>query len=323
MSPLNKVEQLIRDEIALHGPISFERFMEVALYHPQHGYYCRGEKPIGVQGDFYTASQLQPAFGKLMRAYIERLAEERRVPLPRSISEFGAGRGEMEASFAGWEYQAVEVHSPLPLAPVNGAVFGNEFFDALPVQSAVRVDGQYHERLVAWRDSRFVWVTSPEPSAEIAAYAARFRVPPGDGFEFEVHRRGIRFLEDLLSASASALCVFVDYGYGERDWKRFPEGTLMSYQRHRADADVLANAGEKDITAHVPFHALAEVASAMGGQVLRMELLARALMYAGERDEFLLVLDAATEREQFARRQQLKSLLFGLGESFHVIAISK
>lgn len=315
------IEKLLREEIARNGPIPFNQFMRVALYHPQLGYYCRGEKPIGMRGDFYTASQLQPVFGRLVRGYLERLSAEHRLSLPRILTEYGAGRGEMEEAFADWEYRAIEVHSPSPALPVSGVVFGNELFDAFPVSAAIRNAGKFYERRVTWQDSRFQWITAPNPSAEIAAYAARYGVPALDGFEFELHRNGIRFLEDLLANAANALCVFIDYGYFERDWKRFPQGTLMSYRDHRADADVLADPGSRDITAHVPFHALAEVARCAGAEVLRMERLANAFLYSGEADDFRAALQAASEREEFERRQQLKSLLFGLGESFLVIAI--
>ncbi len=317
------MEELLREEIAANGPVSFERFMELALYHPLHGYYCRGEKPIGVRGDFYTASQLQPVFGSLMRGYIERLIGEHQLRLPRILIEYGAGRGEMAEAFTDWEYRAIEVHTVPPVSPLSGVVFGNELFDAFPVASAVRDGGRIRERCVEWRNARFAWHPCPEPSEEFEKYAARYGVPALDGFEFEVHRRGIRFLEDLLSKCASALFVFVDYGYFERDWKRFPAGSLMSYRDHRADADVLADPGRRDITSHVPFHVLERVARRSGGEILRMERLANALLYSGESDEFARALRAANEKETMERRQQLKSLLFGMGESFHVIAIAK
>ncbi len=319
--PENPIEKLLREEIVRNGAIPFSRFMEVALYHPQLGYYCRGEKPIGIRGDFYTASQLQPVFGRLVRGYVERLSAEHRLNLPRVFTEYGAGRGEMAEAFADWEYRAMEVHSPPLPSPVSGVVFGNELFDAFPVSAAIRNAGEFYERRVAWQGSRFEWSTAPNPSAEIAGYAARYGVPSLNGFEFELHRNSIRFLEGLLANAANALCVFIDYGYFERDWKRFPHGTLMSYRDHRAGADVLADPGNRDITAHVPFHVLAEVARRAGGEVLRMERLANAFLYSGEADDFRAVLHAASEREEFERRQQLKSLLFGLGESFLVIAI--
>lgn len=317
------VEELLRAEIAALGSISFERFMELALYHPQHGYYCRGQKPIGIAGDFYTASQLQPVFGLLVRQYAQRVAAENHLDLPCTFFDFGAGRGEMAEAFPDWQYRALEVHTPHPAGPLTGVIFGNELFDAFPVASAIRQGRHCFERRVGWNGERFCWVTAPLPSDAIAAYAARAGVPSDEGFEFEVHTASVRFLEQLLAQAANSLLIFIDYSYNRRDWKRFPQGTLMAYRNHRAHSDVLASPGEQDITSHVPYHLLAELATEAGGRVLRMERLSSALLFAGEADSFSSVLEGVGERIAFERRQQLKTLLYGLGESFSVIAIAK
>ena len=67
MTPLGV---LIRDEILRGGPMPFRRFMELALYHPEYGYYRRARDPFGKEGDFYTAEQVQPVFGVLVAARI-------------------------------------------------------------------------------------------------------------------------------------------------------------------------------------------------------------------------------------------------------------
>ena len=74
MTPAGEV---LAAEIARHGPVPFHRFMEVALYHPEHGYYSRGRDPFGKEGDFYTAEQIQPVFGILMAAFIRQLSSEK------------------------------------------------------------------------------------------------------------------------------------------------------------------------------------------------------------------------------------------------------
>ena len=68
--------ELLRDEIRRDGPVPFSRFMEAALYHPEHGYYRRSRDPFGKSGDFFTAEQLQPVFGILIAARIRALREE-------------------------------------------------------------------------------------------------------------------------------------------------------------------------------------------------------------------------------------------------------
>ena len=63
---MNSLQELLISEISSQGSIGFERFMEVALYHPRHGYYCNAGDPFGFEGDFYTNSQMQPVFGRLL-----------------------------------------------------------------------------------------------------------------------------------------------------------------------------------------------------------------------------------------------------------------
>ena len=60
--------QFIRGEIERDGPIPFARFMELALYHPEHGYYASGRASIGRRGDFFTNVSVGPLFGKLLAA---------------------------------------------------------------------------------------------------------------------------------------------------------------------------------------------------------------------------------------------------------------
>ena len=131
MTPL---AELLRDEIRRGGPVSFRRFMDAALYHPEFGYYRRPRDPFGKHGDFFTASQLQPVFGVLVAARIRQLHEEDGAPENFTVVELGAGRGEMAAALSAWKYAAVESGEGALPERFRGVVFSNEFFDALPVE---------------------------------------------------------------------------------------------------------------------------------------------------------------------------------------------
>src|SRR5437763_7624784 len=69
---MSEIEQGVRQEIARHGPISFARFMELALYCPKIGYYQRDNRVIGLAGDFYTSPSIGPLFGQLLAAQFAR-----------------------------------------------------------------------------------------------------------------------------------------------------------------------------------------------------------------------------------------------------------
>ena len=88
----------ISSEIIRNGPIPFVRFMELALYHPQFGYYMRqpdGADPerIGWSGDFYTSSDVHPILGRALAAQARQMDEILGCPTPFTIVEAGAGKG--------------------------------------------------------------------------------------------------------------------------------------------------------------------------------------------------------------------------------------
>lgn len=320
---------LLREEITRLGSISFDRFMEVALYHPVCGYYCQPEQPIGKRGDFFTASQVQPVFGRLIRSYCERLRAQHLPGLPDAITEVGPGRGEMAQSFQDWSYRGIHAGAALQLDGFQGIVFANELFDALPVKLARVREGRYLERRVSLEGEAFCWVDEQDESGAIASYAELHKVPHQEVFEFEIHAQSVTLLREMLGQMESGLLIFIDYGYTEREWKRFPAGTLMSYRRHQAAPDVLNQPGRSDITSHVPFTILMNEARACGAELLRFESMAQALLFAGETDEFsaaLRVPDSLMEQEAkhtSLLRQQLKLLLYGMGENFRVLALRK
>ena len=319
MSPLTEI---LRDEIRRGGPISFRRFMEAALYDPAHGYYRRARDPFGKEGDFYTAEQMQPVFGMLIAARVRSLYQSMGAPPDFTVVELGAGRGEMAAALSDWRYVPVDLDHPIGLHAMpdrfRGVVFANEFFDALPVEEVTFRDGAFREMHVAW-DERFVWVTGPQAREAAAEYLRRYFPPPAEGALFEVNLEAIEWLERIARALDAGFILTIDYGYTRAESVRFPSGTLMSYRRHHADEDVLCDPGARDITAHVAFTALDEHGRSIGLETVRFETLAQTLLAAGEPDQFAAALAAATDEEELRRRLQLKSLLFGMGETFRTL----
>ena len=307
MTPL---AELLRDEIRRGGPVSFHRFMEAALYHPEHGYYRRPHDPFGRQGDFYTAAQLQPVYGILMGERIRSLWRDLGSPPGFEIVELGAGRGEMAEAFRDLPYVPVDVGCGAFPEKFWGVVFSNEFFDALPVHRVVWRDRSAVEARVGWAGERFVWVDGEPVSNEVAAYIERYL--PGERRSAEVNLEARRWVERITRSLERGYVFTVDYGYTSAESIRFPDGTLMSYRRHAATGDVLADPGERDITAHVCFTAL----EGPGLETVRFESLARTLLDAAQADQFAAALAGD---DAGRRRLLLKTLLVGMGETFRVL----
>lgn len=313
---MTPVAEILREEIRKSGPITFHRFMEAALYEPEHGYYRRpGRDPFGKEGDFFTAEQLQPVFGILIAARIRQLYRQMGEPSDFVVVELGAGRREMEQALA-CSYVPVEMDSGVLPAKFRGVVFSNEFFDALPVHRVVWESGEPRESRVGWRDGRFDWVTGELLTGEIREYVARYFPHSAERQSAEVNLDSLRWMERISQSLESGFVFSIDYGYTSAEAKRFPAGTLMSYRRHAAIEDVLADPGERDITAHVCFTALERPDL----RTVSFESLSRTLLDAGEADQFA---EALAGPDEARRRLQLKTLLFGMGESFRTLLQQK
>jgi len=319
---MSDVETLLRDEILRNGPVSFHRFMDVALYHPQFGYYRSGRDPFGKGGDFYTAEQIQPVFGILIATRIASLFDEMGATEDRTVVELGAGRGEMAEAFAQFRYEPIDKSGAMP-DRFSGVVFLNEFFDALPVHVAVRRGTTWREMNVDWQDGKFVWREGGEAKPEGGAYLDQHTDSAGEGCIFEANLDALQWLEEIARRLDRGYIMAIDYGYTARELIRFLQGTLMSYHRHTASEDVLATPGARDITAHVNFTALREHATRLGFETIRFESLARTLLDAGEKDQFAAALAGDSEKEQMRRRLQLKTLLYGMGETFRTLLLRK
>jgi SAM-dependent MidA family methyltransferase len=312
---------LLREEIARNGPISFHRFMEVALYHPKYGYYRRASRdPFGRHGDFFTAEQVQPVFGTLIAARIRSLYHDMGEPPEFTVVELGAGRGEMREALSGFRYVPVEVGSGKLPESFHGVVFANEFYDALPVYRVVWVNGEARESLVGWRDEHFVWVEGPPVTGAIREYIDRYLPEDPNRASAEVNLDALEWIERIARSLDAGYSFTIDYGYTKKEAIRFPAGTLMSYRRHTASSDVLSDPGERDITAHVNFTALEEHGKLHGLATVRFETLAKTLLEAGEADHFASALAGPDESRH---RLQLKTLLFGMGETFRTLLQKK
>jgi SAM-dependent MidA family methyltransferase len=280
---------ILRNEIAAHGPVTFARFMEQALYHPLHGYYASGRARIGRRGDFFTNVSVGALFGRLLAAQFAEMWERMGKPARFTVVEQGAFDGAFACDviaaappdfLAALDYVIIEpfttlqarqhhtlagigkvrwVSSPAGLEPFSGVHFSNELIDALPVHLLVRRNGAWRERFVAVSGDRFLF-TEHEPSVA---------TPPWDlpdDYETEARPAAACWLNEVAAKLLRGHVLAIDYGFLREDFFR-PDrkrGTLQCYSEHRRGDDPLVRPGEQDITAHVEFTALMEEAERIG-----------------------------------------------------------
>jgi len=155
--------------------------------------------------------------------------------------------------------------------PLPGIVFGNELLDALPFHLVEWRDGAWAELRVdndspASPAPNFLFQISTPPFApDLAAALDRLPTPTGP-YRTEVRTNFASFLAPLFAALTHGRMIWPDYGFARPEFYT-PErttGTLRTFQRHRAGEDPLDSPGEKDITAHVDFTAVAEAAIELG-----------------------------------------------------------
>jgi SAM-dependent MidA family methyltransferase len=315
--------ELLAAEIRALGPVPFRRFMEVALYHPEHGYYRRAAGPFGKEGDFFTAEQIQPVFGILIASRIRDLYQAMGAPPDFTVVELGAGRREMAEAFSEWNYLPVDIDSGALPERFAGVVFSNEFFDALPVDAVLYRDGAFHQQLVEFHEGSFRWQTGEVVDDESHAYLRGYYPAPEEGRWYEVNLHALRWMRRIAASLTKGYVLTIDYGFTRQESVRFPAGTLMGYRRHTAREDVLTDPGARDITAHVNFTALEEAGVECGLAKESFQTLAQTLLAAGEPDQFAAALGAPDSTGELRRRMQLKTLLFGMGETFRVLLQKK
>lgn len=284
--------QLIKEAIHNHnGFLPFNRYMDLALYHPESGYYNGTSFTLGKDGDFTTAPELSPIFAKTLANYIGAVFQQLSQS---SLLELGAGTGRFAgdcltvlqtlgylpetyfiyepsaglrvkqqhflAAHYPTQYHRIQWIDTLP-GEFQGVIFANEVLDALPV-SCFRIDEQgISERGVTWKNDKFIWAYRPAASILLKQAAIRQqRCSLPAGYESEINLSMPSLVKAVAACLSNGVILFADYGYGQDEYYHPArnDGTLTCFYKHQHHKDPLILPGLQDITAHVDFTYLAE-----------------------------------------------------------------
>jgi len=351
---------LIHLEIAAAGgSIPFSRFMELCLYAPGLGYYSAGHRKFGPGGDFVTAPEVSPLFGRcLARSCGTVLASLG----GGDILEFGAGSGrlaidllgelaamdclperylilERSAELKARQQQAIRRQLPrlldriswidnLAVTGFRGVMLANEVLDAMAVER-FRWDGEAAALFyVRSEGDGFAWQQqsgeTSEASARIAACVSDNTLSAGYISEFNTSLQP--WLQTVAECLEQGLVLLIDYGYPQHEFfhPQRSSGTLMCHYRHHAHADPLLWPGLQDITAHVNFTAVAEAAVAAQLAVAGYTTQAYFLLDSGLED-FLLQSGPTDTVDYLQAAQQTKTLILPgeMGERFKCIGLTR
>jgi SAM-dependent MidA family methyltransferase len=297
---LARMHEHLVQQIAAAGWLSFERFMDIALYAPGLGYYSAGAHKLGAGGDFTTAPEISHLFGACVA---RQCAEVLGALGGGDILEIGAGSGRLAADILlrleslgalPDRYRILDLSADLrerqrrylaeclpahlaqrvlwldqpPAESFDGLILANEVLDALPVVRFRWYAERVEELGVVIEDGRLAW--GARPASPAAAEACRRLAKAGgawdDGYVSEYCPRLTAWTQSVTRSLRQGAALWFDYGLPRSQYylPERHEGTLLCHFRQRAHGDPLLYPGLQDITAWVDYTSLAEASRAAG-----------------------------------------------------------
>ncbi|MFI4962323.1 MAG: class I SAM-dependent methyltransferase [Legionellales bacterium] len=347
---------ILQSRLAQKQDIPFVDFMQLALYDPTAGYYSSGLPKIGGTGDFITAPELTPLFGKTIANQCLQITTQLETPI---LFEYGAGTGRLCIDILSHlehlkalpkTYYILEVSANLrhrqqerilqeiphlantvewldawPKTPFNGVILANEVLDAMPVHRFMYTHQGIMESYIGLDDrGDLIERFKPSENQELVTYIKNHLPLETAPYLSEANL----FLDDWMRNNYQMLhqgAVFlIDYGFPRQEYYHPDrnQGTLMCHYQHQAHTNPLLHPGEQDITAHVDFTHVAEAGYEAGFHIAGYTNQASFLLSNGLLD---LINELDDERRRFKANQAIKQLVqpSEMGELFKVIALTK
>jgi SAM-dependent MidA family methyltransferase len=351
---LKLIKQIKRD-----GPMTFREFMQAALYHPVLGYYNTQRQKIGAEGDYYTSSNVHPAFGGVLaKSFCEMWNESDELV----IMELGPGSGQLahdilstlrnehRTIFNDLTYILIET-SPsfrtlqqdklsdfeskvqwrsldeLAGGPVSGVAFSNELVDALPVHCVRGAKGSIQELYVTTAEeggvTHLAGVWRHPSTVRLREYLERIDLRLRENQVVEISLEAVDWLVRVERALKSGLLITIDYGDRTEDLYT-PDrnsGSLRCFHRHQLTGRLFERVGDQDITCSVNFTALIEYGRDFGFEFVSFERQTAFLTRHGLIDRIAAEYDSNAIEEGLQKRLSIKNLFVpgGLSDSFRVL----
>ncbi len=344
---MSTLADILKKQIRETGPVSVYNFMDQALSHPEYGYY-KQRNPFGKDGDFVTAPEISQMFGELVGLWCVDCWTKLGTPPHFHLIELGPGNGTLmkdalrSARLAPDFLKAATIHL-VETSPVlqkkqqsllsdheinwhetipefdSGPVLiiANEFFDALPIRQYVLTDGTLKERGVTCEGHSFAFTLLDKTESTIPRSPVLPELQEGDIVETSpmaeiLHRRIAKQLRSLGGAA-----LYVDYGTTDRT-----VGDSFQAVRNHQFTDPLDQPGQSDITAHVDFSTLIQIAEQEACDVLPVTSQGRFLERLGIEARALALSRSANDVQKEAIAADLKRLVSasGMGTLFKALS---
>jgi SAM-dependent MidA family methyltransferase len=323
--------------------IPFARYMELVLHEPGLGYYASGARKLGAGGDFVTAPELSPLFGRALARQIAQLLQP-----GDAILEFGAGSGALAETLLS-EFQDINYKILEPSAELadrqrksigskaewidhlprhfRGVMLANEVVDAMPVHALAWTRAGVLERGVCANEGQLAWCDRAADGSVLSeSKKIKLELPPSGRYESELALFARAWMRSLGRFLERGAILVIDYGFPAREYfhPQRSMGTLACHYRHRVHGDPFYLPGLQDVTAHVDFSALARAAADGALELLGFANQAQFLVNCGITD-LLAAEDPADPKRYLPAASAVHKLLSPseMGELFKVLAVGR
>ena len=350
---LNFLKNLIND--APDHMITYADFIHTALYHPELGYYMKEKPKIGREGDFITTSNISDLYGRLIAKWFAKVSEKFAFPLV--FCEIGGGGGrfakafleewhatilkpidyiivetspyhrKLQADLLNGDHQVTQVDSLEKIKKIEGVIYSNELFDALPVHVIEQENGELYEVMVGIKDEQLVERKVSLTNPEILSFLEDNHWTLRDGQRLEVPIAMGKLIHSISEKLLKGFVLTADYGYTYKEWAepQRAKGSLRGYYQHNMIHDVLKNPGEMDITTHIHFDHLQKEGEHAGLQQISKLRQDEFLLKLGILEELANHYDPNPFSEVSKRNRAIRSLIMpgGISSYFHVVIQQK
>ncbi len=298
-----ETEELLRQEIARKGDLNFAEFMELALYHPQWGYYSKNS----ASQDYFTNVDVHSIFAEILAHFFTITWEKNFKDGPFTLVELGCGNGKLarqilktlsqnqplfnRLQFIGIEKSASRLSAcqeikeefgdkinfrsqfNFPQNSLNGILYSNEFFDALPVHRVFKKGNILQEEKLA-TDANFSLIPILKPlSLPVQEYFSWLREEPQGGCYGEAHLASREWMQKMGQALKKGTILTIDYGFPAAElYSSFrTEGTALCHFQNKTNRNFYEKIGDQDITAHINFTVLEKEGKTWGLEPAKLQ----------------------------------------------------
>ena len=331
--------------------ITIEEYMNLALYHPDFGYYMKDREKIGRSGDFITSSNIADIMGKTLAKWFAGLVMNQSVA--PHFCEIGAGNGRCAQAFLQEWYRAnypeltytIIEKSPYhiklqkekfkkqwpiqyvegfhELKGFKGMFFSNELFDALPVHLVSKQQGSLYEVMVAVEHGELVEKNCLLSNQKIISFIEEHHVVIPEGHRIEIPLQMEKIFSEMDNSLAEGMIVTIDYGYTNEEWQEpvRKDGSLRGYYQHQLIRNILEYPGEMDLTSHIHWDALVNIGNKYGIHTIEQKRQDEFLLSIGILDQLESHQDLNPFSDVNKRNRAIRSLIMpsGMSPSFQVL----